>query len=146
MKKKEINKKYGIKMILEEMYVWNNNFEECTLKLVLFYYTRRNGLKNYLILEENFSEIITTHYLNTISVEEYAEKIKKLEIKENEIKVGEYGYFWNDDKKIKSFFWGKLFSIDSDFKQNIGVKSQKFINEYGLHYQHFAKTRPEWAE
>lgn len=27
MKKKEINEKYGIKMILEEMYVWNDDFD-----------------------------------------------------------------------------------------------------------------------
>lgn len=145
MKKKEINEKYNVKMILEEMYVYNDEkLTDAVLRLVILKDKRENSLSKYLHLEViedrgtggDAMDVCWVDY--AISVEDY--KAMHTKTQKPEIKVGEYGYFWNDNLEIKYFFYGKLKFI---FEPN--TTDYRFKNEFDHCLQHFSKTHPEWA-
>jgi hypothetical protein len=144
MKKKEINEMYGIKMILEEMYVWNDVFEDGFKALVFFYDVDSVHVNKYhaLIQEGGFSTV--NDYKNAISLEEYEERKNPKPIVEK-IKFDDYGYFWNDRLDIKCFFWGKLSKIYPRETNNPGMQGKFFITEDNAYFDNFSKTRPEWS-
>jgi hypothetical protein len=94
MNNQGIKQKYGIEPIMKEMWVWNIAEENATKRLVLFFHGTE---KRYFTLdfEDNFM---------------YFPNASETNPNEKEIKVGDKGYFWNDENE---FVFSKLRDIDT---------------------------------
>jgi hypothetical protein len=93
MTNEQIKEKYKIEPIMKEMWVWDK-FEKAELRLVL-----------YKILEKNDGypyKCLFGYYKNASDTNPNEPK---------EPKLGDMGYFWNDDKVF--YAYGKLEGIDN---------------------------------
>lgn len=142
MKKKEINKKYNIKMILEEMYVWDDDPKKAEIKLVFYSYYFEGKYFYLTFAQTQNMHPVHEAFTNAMAIHEF-EYIINEKKPDPEIKTGDYGYFWNDDLKIKSFYWGKLESIGR--KVESPEKPYIYFSENEIWFDHFSKTRPEWS-
>jgi hypothetical protein len=88
MTNEEINENYGIEPIMKEMWVWDDDVKKARLDFV---FCNDNSLYPYFAKSANFKNASETN-------PNYKEP-----------KVGDMGYFWNDDKG--SYAYGKLEGI-----------------------------------
>jgi len=118
MSNTEIKEKYGIEPIMKEMWVWDNDKEDAKLCFVLAkdnsdcdpfvgYYSNKN-----FVAKQNASETNPN---------------------DKEPKVGDKGYFWDDEE---SYFYGTLYKID-----------HKVIQPYQSMFfqmEHFSHDKQPW--
>jgi hypothetical protein len=99
MNNKEILEKYGIEPIMLEMWVWDEDITKAKLKLVLVKDLSKKLKYSY----------ITWNKYRMLGMNLNASKNNPNETKE--AKVGDMGYFWDDDRA--GYAYGVLDEIDN---------------------------------
>ena len=119
----EIKKKYGIEPIMREMWVWNDDQEDAFLCFVI-----------YKKPEYKYPYI-------TINKDRYGDIFKNASDtnpnKTKEPKVGDKGYFWNDDGVF--YAYGKLEEI---YKED----GLSYLCEYLSWHRHFSHEKQPWMK
>ena len=118
---KELEEKYGFELILKEMWVWDDDRIFTKKAFVLI---KVDNL--YSCIMDNFDRYL---YENASETDPRSQK-------EPEPKVGDVGYFW-DDEESGEYFYGKLTDLLNvpDFKystyftewQNFSIKKQPWM-------------------
>ena len=116
---KELEEKYGFELILKEMWVWDNRILDARIQFVILkrrygypYITERNAHKN---------------------ASETDSRIKE----QPEPKVGDVGYFWDDEK---SYVWDILYEIKDSYEE------YPYSSNNNNSYRNFSKTKQPWMK
>jgi hypothetical protein len=127
MSKEEIKEKYDIEPVMKEMWVWDYDIKEARLELVVF--------KEVNLDPEYTPFYFTWHKNSTVGISTNASETNPNEPKQQ--KVGDVGYFWNDDKV--SYAYGKLEGIDN-------LDPFPYLCEGFSWHQHFSHENQPWMK
>jgi hypothetical protein len=122
MTNEEIAEKYGIEPIMKEMWVWDTNETYAVIMFVVVKDTNTNF--PYVSYSKNNVRITFRNASETNP-------------NEKEPKVGDKGYFW-DDETNGEYLYAKLTNIE-DF----GAKYDTYA--YGI-YEHFSHEKQSWMK
>jgi hypothetical protein len=117
MTKKELKEKYDIELIGKEMWVWDDDKLDTRFKLVLY----KDNIETYPY------KSLSGSYANA----------SETNPNYKEPKVGDMGYFWNDDEV--SYAYGKLEGIDN-------LDPFPYLCEGFSWHQHFSTEKQPWMK
>lgn len=120
MTNKQIQKKYRIEPIMKEMWVWDEDKEKARIKLVLYRSTDKKYPYEMIDIEGN---------------QECFANASETNPNEKEPKVGDNGYFWDDES---AYLYATLINIEQS--------TPKYDTDgYGI-FKHFSHEKKPWMK
>jgi hypothetical protein len=110
MNNNEIKEKYGIEPIMKEMWVWDDDGKEAIKVFVLFNYTDKKFIHQYSVIKENKRQV-------------YYKNASETNPNEKEPKVGDKGYFWDDEE---SYYYGTCGNIYTEHNFPFATSYKEF--------------------